>query len=147
MLRRVYGMSMGDGIRKLLGLGSRQKDAGEAAAPCATAERYHERRAHPRILTRERVRIYLTNHPLSAVLLDISKGGVRISTKHPREINSEIFIELEFEDRRAHLPVRILWDRFVDGSFESGGRFEGLNEQERLHLNGYLQFVTSQAHA
>jgi len=135
-------MSLGNSIRTLLGLSGRPRAAARAPRPDASGP-LNERRAHERYKTRERVRIYLTSHPLSAVLLDISQGGVRISTKHPREVNSEIFIELEFGDTRAHLPVRILWDRFVDGAFESGGSFVGLNEQERRHLAGFMQSVTS----
>lgn len=100
-----------------------------------------ERRVSPRYAVRRLTNLYVTQRPLSTVIVDISSSGARFATRLPREVGIVVGIEITADDESMTLPMRILWDRWSGGCFENGGTFVDLTYLEQEHLDRFVEWA------
>lgn len=100
-----------------------------------------ERRVATRHSLRQLTRLYVTHRPLSAVIVDVSVSGIRFITRMPWDVGSVVGLSVTVDDQIMTLPVLVLWDRWEDGHFESGGCFVALTAAEKKHIARYVEHV------
>jgi hypothetical protein len=102
-----------------------------------------ERRVSPRFEVVYMTNIYVTQRPLSALVVDISLSGARFATRLPRDTGSVIGLEITVDDKTLILPLRVLWDRWGGGYFENGGSFVDLTHDETVHLQRFVLYASN----
>jgi len=116
-------------------------EAPASAPQLLPAPSYEERRNHPRFELRDATCIYLTQRPMSAVILDVSTGGLRFATRLAREVGTVVGVALDVDGQVMVLPLRVLWERWSSTYFEHGGVFVDLTADERAHLQRYVAWA------
>lgn len=101
-----------------------------------------ERRVSPRFPLCHVTSIFVTQRPLSAVIVDISLSGARFATRLPREAGTVVGLEVTVEGVSMTLPLRVTWDRFGGRYFENGGSFVDLTDIERDHLVRFAEWAS-----
>lgn len=102
-----------------------------------------DKRRSPRFTVEESSNVHITNRPTSALLIDVSIHGARLSSRYPPE--GTIHLELQVDGLRAHLPLRVLWVKSEEGWHEFGGTFMSLNAHQGAVLGSFVsRFAMSQ---
>jgi len=106
-----------------------------------------ERRQSTRYLVEEPSELYVTDRPLSATLVDVSIHGARIATRFPRDTGEVIGVQIQLDGIPMILPLRLLWRRMVDGSYQFGGLFVDLTAEEQHYLGRYIHCAVQRRRA
>lgn len=99
--------------------------------------KYLQRRQYSRIQLQKEIELINKEEKISAKIIDISAGGLKVETKEQLQLLYEYTISLEIENNKLNIifePIRI--EAGNDG-FVSSGRFKGINSYERISLVQY----------
>lgn len=99
--------------------------------------KYLQRREFSRITSDEEIILNKDNKKIPAKIVDISAGGLKLSTSEQLELQSEYTIELKIENKiikSTFEPIRI---EAVKNIFISSGRFKNLANFDRISLVQY----------
>jgi hypothetical protein len=100
-----------------------------------------DRRRSPRYQVMQPASIFITHRPLTASLVDINRHGARISCRFPQDVGTILGLQVEVDGEARLLPLKLLWERFAEGSYQFGGEFVLLTEEELHHLDRFLEAV------
>ncbi len=97
------------------------------------------RRRQPRV--RHPVRALSRTLPgYLATSIDVSAGGLQLTTRLPLDVGEELSLSLDFPDNDllAHCRIRVVWSRAELGSYASGCEFLDPDEQMLSALQRFL---------
>ena len=99
--------------------------------------KYLQRRQYSRVEMEKDVVLVYNNSKISAKIIDISAGGLKVQTKEQLQLLSEYEIIIGIENQELKTvfePIRIEVD---NDCFISSGRFKGINSYDRIALVQY----------
>ncbi len=101
------------------------------------AYKYLQRREYSRIQTDKTLLLINGDKEITAKVIDISAGGLKVSVKEQLKLITEYSIEIEIENRLIKSifePIRI---EFVRDEFIVSGRFKNISNYDRVALVQY----------
>ena len=99
--------------------------------------KYLQKREFSRITTENKITLINNEEKITANLIDISAGGLKLTTKKQLQLQTEYKAEFQIENKEIECifePIRI---EYVQGKFISSGRFKDLKNHDRITLVQY----------
>lgn len=99
--------------------------------------KYLQRREFSRIISDKEIVLNCPNKQIAAKIIDISAGGLKLSTSEQLELQTEYQTKLKIENniiQTTFEPIRI---EVTDNIFISSGRFKNLANFDRISLVQY----------
>lgn len=99
--------------------------------------KFLQRREYSRIQTEKIIELKDDNQNISAIVVDISAGGIKVKTKQPLTLLKKYAVCIDIENKNIECdfePIRIETDGEI---YTSSGRFSNLDSTDRISLVQY----------
>jgi hypothetical protein len=97
-----------------------------------------DKRRNPRHMVEQASNLTAGGVQTSAVLMDVSMCGARITSRYPRDKSAIVHITLVVDGASMQIPMRVRWQRMADGWHEFGGDFLRLSLHQEQHLAAFV---------
>ena len=114
-------------------------DGNQLTVSMPRKHRFLQRRAFTRIKTKQNLQLSLSGKSFDALLLDLSAGGIKLSTAKSLDIDSQYDLSVKILNGPAvecqFDPIRVI--KNDDATYTVSGRFKNLSNVDKMAL---LQF-------
>ena len=99
--------------------------------------KYLQRREYSRVYLNKTITLKSGNNVINAQVIDISAGGLKISTKEQLELLKEYMVSIEIENKTLETTFEPIRTEALSSGFISSGRYKNISNYDRIALVQY----------
>jgi c-di-GMP-binding flagellar brake protein YcgR len=99
--------------------------------------KYLQRREYSRVYLNKTITLKSGNNVINAHVIDISAGGLKISTKEQLELLKEYMVSIEIENKTLETTFEPIRTEALSSGFISSGRYKNISNYDRIALVQY----------